>query len=315
MLNRRLIRVKVYQAFYAYVQSEQSGINASLAYLDNSLKGIYNTFFTFITFPLELSHYIEQELDPTENLIPSPEKVQRFNIMIFKDLRDKLLDQAEIKRMMKKTVVSWSKERNTLHMGYKKIQKASFLEKYMDIKEYTLEDQISFLKDCYKFMAGNFEEFDSFMEEIEMHWEDEKQPVFKSAEQFADNLITQLDSGNIEIPSLAKNIDEDMEFANELLKKSIRYKEEYTKLISGHTKGWDADRIARSDMLLMVMALVEYTEFPYIPVKVTLNEYLEIAKKYSTPQSSKFLNGVLDKLLAQFKEDGKINKKGRGLME
>lgn len=300
---------------YAYSQSEQSGLNASVAYLKKSLTGVYNTFFTFVTFPLELAHYVEEEKNPSARYLPTEDQTKRYKILIFSELREKLMTQPEFRRMMDKPSVNWSAERNFIQLGYKKLREASFVEKYMALPEYTAADQVAFLRDCYQFMANEFEEFDSFMEGVDMHWEDEKQPVLKSAEVFADNLARQYQHDQIEIPSLAKDIDEDMEFALELLQKSIRNQKEFTDIISSHTAGWDADRIARSDMLLMLMALVEYTEFPFIPVKVTLNEYLEIAKKYSTPQSSKFINGVLDKLLHQLMEEGKIIKKGRGLVE
>lgn len=314
MLNRRLIRVKVYQAFYAYMQNEEESLKAASSYLSNSLNGVYDTFFSFITFPLELAHFVEVERNPKENkFIVSDEQVRQYEALSLTELREKLMSHGQIKQMLERPKIRWADQKDMIQLGYKKFKSAEFFKKFLESNIHSEIDQVNYLREAYRFMANGFEEFDSFMEEHEMHWEDEKFPVLKSAEMFVDSLSATVD--DIVIPSLAKNLEEDMEFAQDLLKKSVRNQEEYTEMISKFTKGWEAERIAKSDMLLMVMALVEYTEFPYIPVKVTLNEYLEIAKKYSTPQSSKFLNGVLDKLLHHLKEEGKIVKKGRGLVQ
>ena len=115
------------------------------------------------------------------------------------------------------------------------------------------------------------------------------------------------------IPRLFRNT-EDRDFAVELMQKTILNDGEYTSEISKKTPNWDKERIAELDAVLMKMAICEFVKFPSIPVKVTINEYLEIAKEYSTPKSSIFINGILDKISKEFKADGKLNKMGRGLM-
>jgi N utilization substance protein B len=114
---------------------------------------------------------------------------------------------------------------------------------------------------------------------------------------------------------MCPNWDEDRPFILDLFNKVIAFENEYQELISQKTKNWEAERIAVMDTLLMRMAIVELVHFPSIPIKVTMNEYIEIAKEFSTPKSNSFINGILDKILADLKEKGKVRKTGRGLIE
>ncbi|MFM9945218.1 MAG: transcription antitermination factor NusB, partial [Bacteroidia bacterium] len=151
------------------------------------------------------------------------------------------------------------------------------------------------------------------MEEISIHWQDEKIPVLKSIEKLIKSCNE--NGTTVEIPLISKDLKDDIEYSEKLLDLTTQNHGKYENLISNRTPEWDAERIARIDLYIMIMALAEFLEFPYIPVKVTINEYLELAKIYSTPQSSKFINGILDKLLNELKREGKINKHGRGLVE
>jgi len=118
---------------------------------------------------------------------------------------------------------------------------------------------------------------------------------------------------DMSLPELYKDI-EDKKFAKDIFKKTVLNGADFAKEIEGKTPNWDKDRIAELDKALIKMAICEFQKFPSIPVKVTINEYLEIAKEYSTPKSSIFINGILDKISKEYQESGKLNKVGRGLM-
>ena len=145
-----------------------------------------------------------------------------------------------------------------------------------------------------------------------MNWEDDQTMVYaqllKTISGLKENSV-----GNVFAEELDNEDDE--AFLKELFKRTVNYQEELTELISGKTKNWDAERLAMVDLLLMRMALCEILHFPYIPVKVSINEYLELAKLYSTPNSHGFINGVLDKIHQELKQSNKLNKLGRGLVE
>ena len=148
------------------------------------------------------------------------------------------------------------------------------------------------------------------MEEINMLWEDERIPVRNAVQQFTKSVLAEKST-----KSNRNNTEEsDWLYAEELLEKTIRHYDTFVDLIDISAPKWDKERIAKTDMVLMTMALTELVHFPYIPIKVSLNEYLELAKDYSTPQSSKFINGVLDKLVKQLKAENKLVKKGRGMV-
>jgi N utilization substance protein B len=178
----------------------------------------------------------------------------------------------------------------------------------------TFEVQKSFLVWLNHFLLEESEDFDHKMEELEMHWVDEKYALQHSVKKLYQSIETEASINNLIIPVLSKDLDDDLEFAKDLLRVCILNSKEYEDLIAKKTTGWDKERIAKPDIMLMFMALGEFLEFPNIPVKATLNEYLELAKIYSTPQSSKFLNGILDKLLKDLTAEKRILKKGRGLV-
>ncbi len=150
------------------------------------------------------------------------------------------------------------------------------------------------------------------MEEQFMNWEDDQVLVYgqlmKTIAALKDN-----SAGNFLADGNA--VEEDEAFLKDLFKRTANHEEEFTKLISDKTKNWEADRLAVVDLLLMRMALCEILYFPHIPIKVTINEYLELAKLYSTPNSHGFINGVLDKINQELKQENKLNKTGRGLVE
>ena len=165
----------------------------------------------------------------------------------------------------------------------------------------------------YKYLIETSEDFNIKMEEINIHWQDEKIPVLKSVERLVKSATA--DGSTLDVPLISKDLEDDLDYAEKLLDLTTKNHSEYEEMISKRTPEWDPERIARIDLYIMIMALAEFIEFPFIPVKVTLNEYLELAKIYSTPQSSKFINGILDKLLNELKKEGKVTKRGRGLVD
>jgi N utilization substance protein B len=149
------------------------------------------------------------------------------------------------------------------------------------------------------------------MEEKNIYWYDEKIPILKSIERLCDDYEKK---EKIILPNLFKNEKEDLKMVDDLVSSFLDNKSEIEQLLSEYTPDWDNDRMNKIDYTLILMALTEFRFMPLIPVKVSLNEYIEIAKMYSTTKSSKFINGTLDKILHDWKKQNLINKKGRGLV-
>ena len=147
-------------------------------------------------------------------------------------------------------------------------------------------------------------------EEQNIHWADDTFLAFNSAIRTFETF-----DGNFRLMPLLKDVEDDKLFVSTLFKKTIQYNAQHEELIQAHTKNWELDRIANMDMLLMKMAIAEILHLKNVPVKVSLNEYIDISKEYSTPNSKTFVNGVLDKIILQLKNEDKIEKTGRGLQE
>jgi N utilization substance protein B len=150
----------------------------------------------------------------------------------------------------------------------------------------------------------------SLFEEKNIHWADDTFVAFNSVIRSFETF-----EGEFVMQPLLKDEKDDLDFMSILFQQTIIYKTQFEELIDKHTKNWDIERIANMDMLLMEMALAEILYLPNIPVKASLNEYIDISKEYSTPNSKTFVNGVLDKIILDLKEQNKINKTGRGLKE
>lgn len=315
MLNRRLIRIKIFQVLYAHFQSESNGLQASINTLNKSLTGIQNTFNALLSLPFELAHYVETNHNPAEHKYFKKESdARQYDLIRAEKVLLLMRKNPEISKIVEKPSHGWLHDAEFLFILYKKITQQEKMAAFVENEVDSFEVQKGYLVWLYQYLMDDSEDFNQKMEETDMHWADEKYPLNASLKRMIQPIEATLDPLQIEIPELSKDLDDDMSFAKELLKVCIQKEKEFETLIAERTPGWDPERIAKTDMILMYMALAEFMEFPNIPVKATLNEYLELAKMYSTPQSSKFLNGILDKLLKDLTLDHRIVKKGRGLV-
>ena len=314
MLNRRLIRVKVLQAVYAYHQSEVKDLRSAKSFLKKSIHGIEDTFINILQFPYDLFHFVKTNYNPADkHLKVKNESGSVFNYLSDNKCLDLLVNNPKSKEIFTSSSYNWNKDSDFLFMIYKQIGEADWIQKFENEDSNDFSRSHEFLTTLYKYLIEGSEDFNIKMEEINIHWHDEKIPVLKSIEKLLKSCTE--DGGKFEVPLISKDLEDDLEYSEKLLELTTKNYSEYEELIAKRTPEWDSERIARIDLYIMIMALAEFMEFPSIPVKVTLNEYLELAKIYSTPQSSKFINGILDKLLNELKKEGKVNKQGRGLIE
>ncbi|MCB9263292.1 MAG: transcription antitermination factor NusB [Flavobacteriales bacterium] len=310
MLNRRLIRIKVFQVVYAHLQDETGSMNKAKSYLKNSIRSIDNNFFTVVLFPLELIHFIRTKLDPSDTMyLPKAEDISAYKALNFNGLYEKIVQNEEVASHLARPNYKWETQDELLRNTYRKIRADERFAEFLSKTELTEEEAQAALISIYEFVIDEMEEFNHQMEEIDMLWEDEKDAIKKAVKSYVKDLCR---GKKARVPS--KDDETDWEFAEQLFDKSVRNTAEFENMIASSAAKWDKDRIAKTDMVLMTMALTEFVDFPYIPIKVTMNEYLELAKEYSTPQSSKFVNGILDKLQKQLKAENRLIKKGRGMV-
>jgi N utilization substance protein B len=211
--------------------------------------------------------------------------------------------------------VSWKEHYDSLRTWYREViaQDESFLA-YQELKEPSLQDHQDAVLDLYRKVVFKQDAIEKFFEEMDMGWVEDK-PILKSlvlktVKSYEPSLPDKFD-----LKPLSYNLDEDLEFFEELFKETLQRNVELEGIIAKRTKNWDTERIAKLDMIILKMALAEMMTFPSVPVKVTINEFIEISKNYSSPKSKQFVNGILDVLANELTSEGLIRKSGRGLID
>jgi len=306
--------VKVLQALYAYHQSEVKDKRSAKSFLKKSILGIEDTFINVMQFASELFLFVKMKHNPIDkHLKAKDEEILNYNLLSKNSCLDLMETHPLTRDIFSQPSYNWTRDEDFMVLIYKQISDADWFREMADGYSEDFEKNKQFLAHLYKYLVEISEDFSIKMEEINIHWQDEKIPVIKSIEKLLKTC--KVDGEDMEVPLISKDIQDDLEYAEKLLDLAASKHEKYEELISQRTPEWDSERIARMDLYIMVLAIAEFLEFPSIPVKVTINEYLELAKIYSTPQSSKFINGILDKLLTELKLEGKVQKSGRGLVE
>jgi N utilization substance protein B len=191
------------------------------------------------------------------------------------------------------------------------IKQSELYQKYMTKKEVTFEEERFFVADMFSELIAPNEKLYSYLEDFKLTWVDDI-PVVNTQILKQLKQIT-AEEQSLRVPAIYKDA-EDKDFAVDLFRKTVLNETELAKEFIDKTPNWDIDRIAELDTIIMKMAICEFLKFPSIPLKVTINEYLELAKEYSTPKSSIFINGILDNLVKDLQSKNRINKVGRGLM-
>jgi N utilization substance protein B len=315
MLNRRHLRIKVLQALYAYFQSDEDNFRRTENEMLNAIERIYDLYlYLMLTFE-ELASIEERRLDELKSKIrPTEADINPNRKFVENSVFKMLIENKSLRRAAEENKVNWigdeDQEMFRKVMGH--IRESENYFAYMNNQQIGFEADLEFTMALFKSEIANSELIYHFFEEKSIQWMDDIDlacsMVLKTLKAF------QADELN-EILPLHKDEKDEKEFVQILLRKTIDRDQENLKLIDDLTKNWDLDRIAKMDIIIMKMAITELQEFNSIPKKVTLNEYIEISKFYSTPKSNAFINGILDKAIDRLEKENKIQKIGRGLMD
>ena len=314
MVNRRHIRSKVLQAIYAMTQNQSDQLDVYEKYLFNSLENIRELYLLMLSSLIELQKVENNflEVSAQKHLATPQEKTP--NKKFVNNLALQILSNSE-------TLNNWLEELhiNQFHVNdhyiktlLQEIKSSELYKHYMRNSVNTFEEDKDFLIKLFTdFIAPN-EKIYEFLEDYKISWIDDI-PVVNTA------ILKQLEGLKNETSYFKLNKvfkdDEDKEFAKQLFRKTALNADVFVKEYEDKTRNWELDRIAEIDTIILNLGVCELQKFPSIPVKVTINEYLELAKEYSTPKSSIFINGILDALVKEYREENKLNKIGRGLIE
>lgn len=215
---------------------------------------------------------------------------------------------------VKKYKVSWEFDPEIVRSIFAQLKDSEAYLEYLQSEDRSIMAEKDIIKYIFKKIVLKSVDIEQVFEEKFINWAVDKEVLQAMIAKTFKNFSSENPSQN-KLADLTPNWDEDEEFVSELLKTTVRYADEYQQLIAEKTKNWEADRIALMDTLLMRMAISEMINFPSIPVKVTINEYIELSKTFSTLKSNTFINGILDKILSDLTKQGRIRKSGRGLKD
>lgn len=313
MLNRRHIRVKVMQTIYALGSKEQFNLEQEDKFMIESMHQMYNLYLLMLDLMVEVHAFAKAEQEKISKKILATEEEKNPNLrFISNQVLVKLTDNALLRdELSKRKLKNWSTNDEYVQVIYNEIVASSLYIDYMNVEESDFKLDKQFLVDVYTEVIAPNDKLYDYIEDNRLTWVDDI-PMVNMAILKRLGKIKPASPEQMLLPSLFKNED-DAFFGPELLEKTLANNDFLTNEITENTPNWDKERIADVDMVLIKLALCEFLKCPTIPVKVTINEYLEISKEYSTPKSSIFINGILDKLVKQYESQNKLKKEGRGL--
>ena len=313
MLNRRHIRVKVMQSLFSYKSDEGDDLDPSIKFLNYSIDGMYDLYLLMIAILPEIHVKAGDYMNKSQlkHLATKAEKDPNKKFIENQILISLSENSALREELKKRKLTNWIVDDEYIDILFKETLKSQIYQGYMNSSSSSFKDDLDFVVALFKEVIAPNEKLYEYIEDKKLTWLDDLPLVNTTILKLLRKTKPNSPSSHF-LPPLYKD-EEDMAFANELFTNTVLNSRLFSDEIALRTKNWDSERIAALDSVLLKMAICEFQNFPSIPVKVTINEYLEIAKEYSTPKSSVFINGILDKLVGEYKADGKLNKTGRGL--
>ncbi len=315
MLTRRHIRIKTFQSIYSHIFSKKEDISIGEKELIFSLGKVYELYSLYLSVFAEIQDFANQKIEDAKNKNRPTEDELNPNLKFVNNRVFEMLNKnIELNNEIKKRKIKWTSEGsfNVIKQIWNNIKTSDEYREYMNSGEDTLHEDKQFLIWVFKNIIITNELLHELLEDQSIFWNDDLDVII-SAVTLTLDLIRDDSTEYYKLRPLFKD-ETDEGFARKLFKQTLINDEESLKFIHKHSQNWDLDRLAKIDLILMSMAITEATKFPSVPLKVSLNEYIEISKYYSTPKSKNFINGILDKIFAELKADGKIVKAGRGLI-
>lgn len=313
MLTRRHIRVKVMQSLYAYARSHNNNLKGEEKFLVKSMDGMYDLYLLMLDLMVSVKNRAdnilekskEKHLPTEEDRNPNPKFVNNKVIVMLEE-NDRLQSALETRKLN-----HWKNDDEYVQILWESLRESELYQEYMSTRESNFRQDKDFAIAFFKEIIAPNERLYEYLEDRKLTWLDDFPLVNTAIIKMLQKLKPQGTEDTIS--KMYRNV-EDEEFGVNLFRRTLLNDEMLGQEMEGKTPNWDKERIADIDTILIKMGICEFLRFPSIPVKVTINEYLEIAKEYSTPKSSVFINGVLDKLSKEYAQNGKLNKMGRGLM-
>ncbi|WP_183567372.1 transcription antitermination factor NusB [Mucilaginibacter sp. SP1R1] len=315
MLNRRHLRVKVLQALYAYHQSDTQDIKIHEKNMLNGIDQVYEMYIWMLSLISEVANYAANDAEERANKhLPTAEDLNADRKILGNKFILSLNDNRDYLIALKRYKVEWHFEPELSKSLFTILKNAPEYAEYLAKTDDTIQTDKDIIKFIFKKVILKSSLAEQVFEDKFIFWPVDRDVLQALIAKTFKNFASE-DPKQNHLAEITGNWTEDREFVVDLFQKAIRFDKPYQELIAAKTQNWEPERIAMMDTLLMKMAITEFVNFTSIPVKVTINEYLEISKEFSTPKSNSFINGILDKILFDLKADSKVKKIGRGLIE
>ena len=318
MLNRRVLRVRVLQYLYSYYSLVKFSDKPEqlkpdfIRNLSASLEEINKYYYKFLSLPIILSdiNAEKKEIAKSEKIKKSPSRFNFSENIVIDFLRrnKKLIDT------LNRFKIDWNAKTLEIRNWYNFVMDNEITKDYSSLNNPKFKDDFDYLKKLINKILFKNEDINQFFEIDNIHWYDDR-IIIRS---MIKKTIESLNSSNFNtfaFANLSEDIKDDINFASSLFESIIDYTSEYDEYITKHSKNWKIDRISLMDKSILRMGIGEMVNFSNIPIKVTMNECIDIAKNYSTPKSGLFINGVLDVISLNLQKKGIINKSGKGLID
>ncbi|QTN39928.1 transcription antitermination factor NusB [Cryomorphaceae bacterium] len=314
MVNRRFIRIRVLQALYAFYNKEGEELSRAENELMRSMDRIYDLYALMLELLISFHRLAEERIeDGKRKKLPTHEDLHPNLKFVENPALLDLIGSDSLRQYSQSHAVNWSDQREFVRGLFKTIRETELYSAYMEREEETYKGHRDFLVDVYTACVAGNETLHEILEEKSIYWVEDLALVNSAVVRTLQALKPQAGATKA-IEPLYRDVD-DKDFATELLRKAVTQSERFEEMIAEKAKNWEMERIAQMDILLMKLALAEFLYFETIPVKVSMNEYIELSKDFSTNKSKVFINGILDKLVAELKDSGELRKLGRGLIE
>ncbi|MGO1785569.1 MAG: transcription antitermination factor NusB [Sphingobacterium sp.] len=316
MLNRRHLRVKAMQTLYAYSLSEDKhNIMSFEKSLLKSVEEVDEMYLWTLNLLDEVAEYVLIDVEGIANKWIPTDKDETFSSTKLNSntFIESLRQNRNYLEKVKRFKVNWNFDPEIVRSVFAQLKDSEAYLEYLQLEDRSIAAEKDIIKYIFKKIILKSPDIEQTFDQRFINWQVDKEVLQAMIAKTFKNFSNEVPAKN-QLADLTPNWIEDRDFAVDLLRRSIKYAAEYQEFIVGKTKNWESDRIALVDTLLIRMAITELLNFPTIPVKVTMNEYIELSKAFSTEKSSIFINGILDKIYNELREQGRIRKEGRGLI-
>ena len=306
MINREIIRIKIVQLTYAYYQNGNKNIDSAEKELFFSLSKAYDLYNYLLALMVAVTKEAEKRLDVAQARAKREKLEEPSRKFVFNRFALQLTENKELLDFMSTQKTSWEESSVFLGQLFEKIEQSDIYQEYMASEEDSYDADRELWRKLYKTFIQDNEELDSILEDMSLYWNDDKEIVdtfvlktikrFKETNGAKEELLPEWDS------------EEEKDFARKLFRSAILNADEYQRFMSEASRNWDFSRLAYMDIILMQIAIAEMMTLPNVPISVTINEYVEIAKFYSTPKSAGYINGMLDAIARNLVETGRLLK-------